>query len=134
MLPLGVPTQLPLTQTSPDVQAWPSLHGLVLLTFTHPEAGLQESLVQPLPSLQLGGGPPTQLPPEQVSLVVQALPSLQGFELFAYTQPSPESQNSSVHPFPSLQFSGGPGMQLPPEHVSVVVQALLSLQGSELSA
>ena len=34
-----------------------------------------------------GGAPPTQLPAEQVSAVVQALLSLHGAVLFANTQP-----------------------------------------------
>jgi hypothetical protein len=44
---------------------------------------LQLSLVQLLPSSQVRGDPPTQAPPEQVSTVVQALPSLQEAVLLA---------------------------------------------------
>ena len=88
--------------------------------------------MQPLPSLQLGGAPPTQLPPEQVSLVVQALPSLQGFVLSTCAQPLAGLQLSSVQRFPSLQSGAGPPTQDPPEQVSLVVQAFPSLQGSEL--
>jgi NAD(P)-dependent dehydrogenase (short-subunit alcohol dehydrogenase family) len=55
----------------------------VLFAFWHPVAGMQESVVQTLPSLQLGAGPPTQEPAAQVSAVVHAFPSLQGSELLA---------------------------------------------------
>src|SRR5262249_60610252 len=75
------PRQPPAAQPSLCVQALPSLHGAVLLVWTPPVAGLQESLVHGLPSSQLGAAPPTQMPPLQVSLVVQALPSLQALPL-----------------------------------------------------
>jgi hypothetical protein len=78
----GPPTHVPPEQASPVVQALPSLHGFVLLTYVQPEAGLQESLVQMLPSSQFSGGPPTHVPTEHVSFVVQALPSLHGLLLF----------------------------------------------------
>ena len=62
---------------SPVVQALPSVHAAVLLAWAQPLAGLQESSVQTLPSSQLRGVPPTQVPAlSQVSLVVQKLPSL----------------------------------------------------------
>ena len=48
----------------------------------HPEAGLQASVVQVLLSLQLGGAPPRQEPPEQASSVVQGLLSLHEAVLF----------------------------------------------------
>jgi hypothetical protein len=41
---------------------------------------LHESVVQTLPSLQFGAGPPVQVPLTHVSLVVHALPSLQPIE------------------------------------------------------
>jgi glyoxylate utilization-related uncharacterized protein len=90
---------------------------------------LQESSVQTFPSLQLSGGPPTHAPPEQLSLVVQALPSLQGSVLLTYTQPEAGLQESFVQTFASSQVSGGPPAHVPPEHASFVVQALPSLQG-----
>jgi hypothetical protein len=74
--------QLPPPHTSGAVQVLPSLHGAVLFVLMQPTAGLQVSSVQPLPSLQLGGAPPTHVPPAQVSLVVHAFPSLQGAVLF----------------------------------------------------
>jgi hypothetical protein len=43
---------------------------------------LQLSLVHTLPSLQTRAAPPTHVPPEQVSLVVQAFPSSHDDVLF----------------------------------------------------
>jgi len=81
---LLVPAQTPPPHTSLLVQATPSSHDEVLLAFWQPEAGTQVSVVHTLPSLQLGAAPPTQVPPAQVSLVVQALPSVHGAVLFVY--------------------------------------------------
>jgi hypothetical protein len=89
-------------------------------------------LVHPLPSSHTGGGPPTQIPPEHVSLVVQALASLHGLELLVYTHPTAELHESSVQPFPSSQKGAAPPMHIPRVHVSLVVQASPSLQGFEL--
>src|SRR5881397_297490 len=74
----GVPAHTLAAQVSPEVQGLRSSHGRVLGVFTQPVAGSHVSVVHTLPSTQLGGGPPTQTPPAQVSAVVQALPSLQG--------------------------------------------------------
>src|SRR5207237_2877912 len=74
----GVPAHTPAAQVSPEVQGLRSSHGRVLGVFTQPVAGSHVSVVHTLPSVQMGGGPPTQTPPAQVSAVVQALPSLQG--------------------------------------------------------
>jgi hypothetical protein len=71
----GPPTHVPLLQVSLIVQRLPSSQGSVLFVCTQPVAGSHESSVQTVPSLQLSGGPPTQLPPLQVSFVVQAFPS-----------------------------------------------------------
>ena len=125
----GPPTHEPAEQLSLVVQALPSSQGNVLFTCTQPLAGLHESSVQAFPSLQLGAAPPTQTPPEHVSFVVQALPSLQGLLLFTCTQPLPGLHESSVQTFPSLQLGGAPPTHTPPEHASFVVQALPSLQG-----
>src|SRR5262249_37386939 len=83
-------------------------------------------------SLQFSAGPPTQAPPEQVSLVVQALASSQAAVLFVCTQPVDMLHESSVHGLLSLQLGVGPPAQTPPEQVSVVLQALLSLQAGVL--
>src|SRR5262249_58642626 len=71
------PMQVPPRQASLWVQRLPSSHGVrsASVVWVQPVAGSQLSAVQLLPSLQLGGGPPTQLPPAQVAAVVQALPS-----------------------------------------------------------
>ena len=47
--------QLPPPLVSPTVQAFPSVQALVLFVNTHPDAGLQLSIVHALPSLQLTG-------------------------------------------------------------------------------
>jgi hypothetical protein len=127
---VGVPgLHVPPPQASPVVQALPSLHGLVLFVKTQaPVAGLQLSVVQTLLSLQTVGAPGTQLPPPQASPVVQALPSLQGFVLFANTQPEAGLQLSVVQTLLSLQTVGAPDMHAPPPQTSPVVQALPSLQ------
>jgi hypothetical protein len=128
----GPPTHVPPEHASFVVQAFPSSHGSELLTYTHPDAGLQESSVQMFPSSQVSGGPPTHTPPKQVSPVVQALPSLHALVLLTYTHPEAGLQESSVQALPSSQVSGGPPTHAPPEHVSPVVQALPSLHGSVL--
>src|SRR5207247_5537644 len=74
-----------------------------------------------------------RLPPLHGSLVVQTLPSLHGAVLFVWTQPVEGLQESSVHGLESAHPSGGPPMQLPPLHLSFVVQALPSLQDTELA-
>ena len=72
-----VPAQVPPPQTSPEVQALPSLQAAVLLVKTQPVAGLQESFVQGLLSLHVTAEPPVQRPPAHLSLTVQAEPSSQ---------------------------------------------------------
>ena len=54
--------QIPAEQVSPVVQAFPSLHGALLLTCVHPVATVQESVVHGLPSSQFGPEPPTHTP------------------------------------------------------------------------
>ena len=68
-----------------------------------------------------------QVPPPHTSSV-QGFPSqAHGAVLLAKTQPVPGLQESSVHPFESLQTIGVP-THTPLEHASPVVQALLSVQ------
>src|SRR5207244_10752266 len=76
----------------------------------------------------MSGGPPTHVPPEHVSLVVQALPSSHGTVLGACTQPVAGSHESVVHTFPSSQLRAGPPVHRPFEQVSPVVHALPSSQ------
>ena len=73
---MAVPVQTPALQVSPVVQTLPSLQAFVLFTCTHPVAGLQESVVQGLPSSQFSASP-TQAPPTQASFSVHAFASLQ---------------------------------------------------------
>jgi hypothetical protein len=97
-----------------------------------PSGATHESVVHASLSLQLGAGPPTQLPPEQWSLVVHSLSSLQAIVLFACVQPVAALQPSFVQMLLSLQSGADPPTQLPPAHASFVVQALLSSHGSLL--
>jgi hypothetical protein len=120
---------VPPPQVSPVVQAFPSLHGLVLLVWTQPEDELQVSVVQTLPSSQFGGAPPLQVPPPHVSAVVHAFPSLHGAVLLVFVQPVDGLQESSVHGLLSLQSGAGPPLQVPPPHVSFVVHAFPSSHG-----
>jgi hypothetical protein len=101
---------------------------------THcPFAGLQESWVHGSPSSQVGGGPPTHTPPEQLSMVVQGLPSSHGPATGVCVQPVLGSQPSAVQGFRSSQFFGTPGLQLLFKQVSFSVQALPSSQGALLA-
>jgi hypothetical protein len=76
------------------------------MALMQPLTGLQESSVQGLVSLQFRAGPGTQVPPEQASPLVQAVPSLQALVLFVYWHPRTESQESLVQSFASLQLTG----------------------------
>src|SRR5439155_9927151 len=129
-LSAGPPTHCPPAHVSAVVQALPSSHGTVLGVLTHPVAGSQVSVVHTLPSVQMGGGPPTQTPPAQVSAVVQALPSLQG-RVFgappthapAPSQVLPEIQGLGVQGEPPASNSQigeqqSPATRLPSSHCS----------------
>jgi hypothetical protein len=153
---MGVPMHAPFAQAS-VVHALLSEQEFVSSGVnTHPLAGSHVSSVQTLLSSQLGAGPPAQSPATQASAVVHALLSEQEFELSAVnTHPPAGSHVSSVQAFPSSQAIGvfthapfaqasvvhallseqsgaGPPTHIPPEQVSVVVQALPSLHGPEL--
>jgi len=123
------PPHEPALQTSPVVQALPSLHGPSKAGNTQPNDGLQPSLVHGLPSVQTSAAPPAQAPPPQVSASVHALPSLQGAVFAALLHPlGPHA--SSVHGLPSSQLAAGPGVQPLALHVSPTVQVLPSLQAA----
>jgi hypothetical protein len=124
--------QLPPPQASPVVQALPSSQAAVLLVNAHPVSGSQVSVVQALPSLQTVAVPGWQLPPPQMSPVVHTLPSSQAFVLPANTHPVAGLHESSVHGLLSSHTVAVPGWQLPPEHVSPVVQESPSLQAAVL--
>src|SRR5207247_845837 len=98
------------------------------------EAGLQESSVHGLPSSQLRAGPPAHAPEEHASFVVQALPSSHDAVLLMWTQPEAGLHESSVQPFPSLQFGAVPPTQEPFAQVSLVVHAFPSSQETVLFA
>src|SRR5262249_38909384 len=120
------PRQAPLC-----VQRLPSSQGVrsASVACVQPEAGSQPSVVQVLLSLQLRAGPPVQVPPAQVSAVVQALPSSLAMGLFVWPAPVAGSQLSVVQTLASSQLGAGPPAQLPaPSQVSAVVQALPSVQ------
>jgi len=126
------PTQRPPLHVSLVVQALPSSHASVLLPWMHPSAVSQVSVVQMFESLQLGAAPPMQVPPLHVSLVVHALPSLQGAVFAALTQPTTALQLSSVQGLVSLQSGGAPPTQPPALQVSAVVHAFPSSHGTVL--
>jgi hypothetical protein len=131
----GMPAvQTPTWQRSMPLQARESSHEVPFgrVAVWQPLEGLHESVVQGLPSLQIGGGPPWQVPAPQASLVVQALLSLHGPVLSTWVQPEPGLQASVVQTLPSSQPSGGPPAQLPPLQASPVVQALPSVHGALL--
>ena len=67
----AAPVQAPDEQTSFTVQYRPSSHGAVLLAWRQPTSESHESVVHGLSSSQSSADAPTQLPPEQVSTVVQ---------------------------------------------------------------
>ena len=94
---------------------------------THPVAGLQVSVVQALPSLQVNGEL-THAPPEHTSPVVHAFPSLHAAVLGAYTQPDAGLHESFVHPLESLHVTAVPTHVVDDVQWSPLVQALPSLQ------
>jgi hypothetical protein len=98
--------------------------------WAQPVVAEQESTVQALLSSQLVAGPGTQAPLAHTSPVVQALLSLHGAVLNVLIQaPVPVLQLSVVQTLLSSQLLGVPAVQLPiPSHVSLSVQALLSVQ------
>jgi hypothetical protein len=124
----AVPTQTPLEQASPVVQAVPSEHVVPLARLTCPHTpAAQLSVVQEFPSSQLSGVPP-HVPLVHTSPVVQRLPSLQVVPLTTLTKPHvPAVQLSVVHALPSSQTIGVPA-QTPDAQLSPVVQALPSEQ------
>jgi hypothetical protein len=106
----------------------------VLSLNTQPVAGLQESSVQGFPSEQTRIAPPAHVPPLQASDVVQALLSLQGAALSAWTHPVIGSHESSVQRLSSSHPGAGPPTHTPLAQASDVVQASPSSQGFVLGA
>src|SRR5437867_2897287 len=136
------PTQLPFWQVSVCVQASPSLQAVPLVLVVGaehmPVAGLQVPGSWHWSAVQTTGLAPTQLPFWQVSVCVQALPSLQAvlLVLFVGAEHTPVAGlqvPGSWHWF-AVQTTGLAPTQLPFWHVSVCVQALPSLQVALLVA
>ena len=95
-------------------------------------SGSQRSVVHGLPSSQFGPPVPLHTPAWQKSVVVHGLPSLHTFvSLFTCAQPVLASQESLVHALLSSQLTAVP-VQLPPEHVSLVVHTEPSSHASLL--
>jgi hypothetical protein len=114
----GAPAvQVPAWQVSAPLHTVLSAHDVPLATgvLTHPEAGLQVSVVQTLESLQSGGAPFVQEPLWQVSAPSQASPSVQEVPLatFVCAQPVVGLQESVVQTLESLQLSAVPAVQVP---------------------
>jgi hypothetical protein len=93
---------------------------------------MHASLVHGLASSQLTAEPPVHTPFAQVSPCVQALPSLQAPAVGVCVHPLADAQPSAVHTLPSSQLGAAPPTHWPPTHLSAVVQALPSLQLTEL--
>ena len=110
------------------MQASPSEQSAVLARFWQPRALSQLSVVQTLLSLQLGGAPPTQPPPEHKSPVVQALLSVHDPVLLTKLQPVALLQLSVVQGLLSSHGRLPVGLHEPPLHLSPVVHASLSVQ------
>src|SRR2546426_2533086 len=133
------PTQAPASQVSVCVQALPSLHGAPLGLaglLQMPVAGLQAPAVWHWSAaVQARGLAPTQAPASQVSVCVQALPSLQGAPLGLaglLQMPDAGLQAPAVwHWSAAVHTRGLAPTQAPASQVSVCVQALPSLQRSE---
>src|SRR3989449_1055632 len=130
--------QTPNWQLSLPLHTFPSLHDVPLGTgaYTHPLGGLQLSAVQGLPSSHLRGLP-LQTPPEQVSPVVQALPSLQALPLiftgFEHVPVLGSQVPTTWHWSEAVQTTGLLPVHTPLCQVSVCVQALPSLQALPLA-
>ena len=123
----GPPLHVPPLHVSAVVQASPSLHDAVVWDVTHPVAESQESDTHGSPAwaLHTRAEPPLHVPPLHVSAVVHSSPSLHDAVVWEVTHPKAESHPSDTQTSPlfALHVSGGPPLQVPPLHVSAVVQA-----------
>ncbi len=122
----------PPAQTSLLVHALPSLQATVLGVNTQPLSGAHASEVHTLSSSHTSAAPGTHVPVTQASPTVQVLPSVHAPLLLTWTQPLLGTHASSVQGLLSLQSTADPPIQLPFAHVSPVVHAEPSLQGSAL--
>ena len=108
--------QLPPEHTSAPLHILASSQEFVLsLTNTQPEAGLHESSVHGLLSLQVSGVPAWQFPSaRQTSAPLQASPSAHELVTSGVNaHPVDALQESSVHGLLSLQVSGVPATHAP---------------------
>jgi hypothetical protein len=118
---------LPSAQSAFTTQGWhPGI-----CAFWQPLTGVQVSVVQALPSLQLSVVPAVQAPFWQVSLPLQTLESAHEvpFSTGALAHPKTGLQLSVVHTLPSSQSSGVPAVQDPLWQVSLPLQTLASAHG-----
>jgi hypothetical protein len=132
--------QVPLWQTSSPLHTVLSAHELPLATgvVKQPMIGSQESVVQTLLSLQLGGVPEVHTPDWQVSPPLQTSPSAHDAPLASVgLLQTPPVHTSLVHGLPSAQSASTTQESQPPIGVfwqpesawqESVVQALPSLQ------
>src|SRR5437016_3414086 len=134
------PTQAPASQVSVCVQALPSLHGAPLGLaglLQMPVAGSQAPAVWHWSvGMPARGVAPTQAPASEVSVGVQALPSLHGAPLGLaglLQTPDAGSQVPAVwHWSAAVHTTGLAPTQAPASQVSVSVQALPSSQATPL--
>ena len=140
-IPTGHITALPLMQAPPwqvsmSVQALPSVHPA-----PSDFAGFEQTPPLQVPAswhwscaMQTIGFPPTQLPPWQVSVRVQALPSLQPVPLFfcgfEHVPLAGLQVPTSWHWSCAVHVTGLAPVHAPPWQVSVWVQALPSVHVS----
>jgi hypothetical protein len=124
--------QTPAWQTSVPLQTVPSAHDVPFATAVcrQPKVASQVSIVQALPSSQLGGVPGVQFPSRQTSRPLHALASAHEVPLLrgTFRQPVTGSQLSAVQPLPSLQLGAAPGVQIPDWQVSAPLQTVASAQ------
>src|SRR4029450_7750591 len=130
-----LPVHCPLTHMSCVVQALLSLQGPSTGVNLQPVAGSQKLAVHGFPSPHTIGDPGEHAPFVHTSVLVQALPSSQGWELGRCTTTQMTgSHESSVQGFPSSVGRRGPPTHTPALHASSAVQQKPSSQGAELSA
>ncbi len=123
--------QVPFSQTSPVVQAFPSLQVTEFGVKTQfPVIGSQESVVQGLPSSQFFWVP-AHTPLEQTSLIVHGFPSSHAALLKTWVQPVSGLQEAVVQTLLSSGQVTGVPVQVPFEQLSFIVHALLSLHVPE---
>src|SRR2546427_539315 len=135
------PPQAPASQVSVCVQALPALHGAPLVFFLMirrpPGSTLLPSTTLFRAAVHTRGLAPTQAPASQVSVCVQALPSLHGAPLGLAGLLEAPGAGVEVpggrHCTAAVHTTGLAPTQAPASQVSVCVQALPSLHGAPLA-